>query len=38
MVGGITRSMDMNLSRVSELVMDREAGCTAVHGVTETRT
>ena len=35
---GITDSMDMSLSRLWELVMDREARCTVVHEITKSQT
>ena len=35
---GMTDSMDMSLSEVQELVMDREAWRAAIHGVTKSRT
>ena len=35
---GITDSMDMNLSKLQEIVKDREAWHIAVHGITESET
>ena len=37
-LGGITDSMDMNLSKLQEMVEDREAWCVVVHGAAESQT
>ena len=38
MVDGITDSMDVSLSELGQMVMDRQAWCAAIHGVAKSRT
>ena len=38
LLNGITESMDVSLSELRELVMDREAWRAAIHGITKSRT